>query len=279
MRNPADRRHDEIDALLSGLDRAPEGAELAAALRRLRGSLTQPPADDVTSRHIEAMTDAAVRAPVMGRWRERVAGLFVRPEPAFRRAPRWAGLGILSLLGFIGGLAAAGALPDPAQRIVASTVGHVGIDIPNPSDEGSEHGNIPEGTDEHGEPPVTPADDHSGDVGTENNEHGKTVASVAQDDSLEGCEHGMAVRDVASSKNQADEDAVGHSQDHDPCAAADAESSDEGDEAGDEGGDDAGGPPASTGLDRADDVRNGEGPGSGDEHGQPPRSDPDPDDD
>lgn len=197
--------------------------EVAEALEAIRSALTAPPPEHVAQRHLAAMRDAASEAPA-GWWaglRQRNVGR--NPMPAL--TPRWLVVGAVALLGFTGGLAAAGNLPDAAQSFVSQTVSHVGLDLPDPADDNAKAKGHDEGD--------ADADGDSDDVtGSDEDNHGQTVSSVARDDSLEGCEHGQAVRDVASSKSQGNEDAPGRSEDHDPCANAGADGEDEGEPEG-----------------------------------------------
>jgi hypothetical protein len=82
---------------------------------------------------------------------------------------RVAVLGLAAALTLTGGLASAGALPDPAQDAVANAAGHLGLHLPSSAD-------VPDQT-----------------------SHGKEVSNVARSTPEEGCEKGQAISEVASS--------------------------------------------------------------------------------
>lgn len=173
---------------------------LDEALEALRRSLTQPPEEHIAQRHLAAMRHAArEQSPVAGwAWRRERRNAM----PGFK--PRWIATGVAALLGLAGGLAAADLLPDPAQHLVSQLIAHTGVDVPDPHDNNGKAG-------EQGH-------NDDGDVGTQSNEHGKTVSSAAQSDEFEGCEHGQAVRDVAlGDTNPGDPDPQGPPDGHDPC--------------------------------------------------------------
>jgi hypothetical protein len=81
---------------------------------------------------------------------------------------RVAVLGLAAALTLTGGLASAGALPDPAQDAVANAAGHLGLHLPS--------ADVPDQT-----------------------SHGKEVSNVARSIPEEGCEKGQAISKVASS--------------------------------------------------------------------------------
>jgi hypothetical protein len=105
-----------------------------------------------------------------------------------------------------GGLAAAGALPDPAQDAVARAAERVGFALPANGDDGSppgKSGDHPGGP--HATSTTTTTPDDSTDPTTPTSHapagaHGAEVSAVARDESTVGCEHGRAVSAVASGK-------------------------------------------------------------------------------
>jgi len=83
---------------------------------------------------------------------ERIAATVTvkRTERAVPRSRRFASrtrVAVASLvasgLALTGGLAAAGALPDPAQRVASAVLGHVGISVPTGDEETAPHGTAP----------------------------------------------------------------------------------------------------------------------------------------
>jgi hypothetical protein len=76
------------------------------------------------------------------------------------------------------GLAAAGALPDPLQRGVASVASHLGIDLPNP-DGGSSSGPADGGTGGHGPAGGTPNGSTPGGAGSSSGGHEGSSGSGA----------------------------------------------------------------------------------------------------
>lgn len=240
-------------------DRPELDPELDRALASLRDGLRREPDEATATRHLAAMRRAASEEAPMGWWASLRERSTPRRNPMPALTPRWLAVSTAAVFGFTGGLAAADVLPDPAQNIVAETVSRVGIDLPDPDDR--RHGDDVEGADET----ETETDD------TPNNDHGKTVSSIAHDDSLTGCEKGQAVRGVASSKSQGQGN--GHSDGHDPCSRGDdgleTDSEDEG-ESGDENeSQEGGGPPSHLGDDDAP-GNSGSTPGRG--RGGPPSS-------
>lgn len=228
---------------------------LDRALASLRDHLRQVPDEATATRHLTAMRRAATEEAPVGWWAGRRERSTLRRNPMPALTPRWLAVSTAAIFGFTGGLAAADLLPDPAQNIVAETVSKVGIDLPDPDDRRG--GDDVKGA---GEPETDGFDTDD----NPNNDHGKTVSSVARDDSLTGCEKGQAVREVASSKSQGQGN--GHTEGHDPCAKG------QGDDVGEDGEDgDGGGPPAGLGEDDDQAPGNsGSAPGRG--RGGPPSS-------
>ncbi len=98
--------------------------------------------------------------------------LFGPTEPKHRHVltrRRVAVLGLAAALTLTGGLAAADALPGPAQDAVANVAGHLGLDFP-----------------------------HSADV-PDQTSRGQEVSSVAHSTPEVGCDKGQAISEVASS--------------------------------------------------------------------------------
>jgi hypothetical protein len=102
----------------------------------------------------------------------------IRKPKLLRRRLRVAAVGLAACLVLFGGLAVAGALPEPAQDAVADAAELVGFDLPGGSSE----------------------------QGEEASEHGKAVSETARSDEFSGCEKGMAVAEVATSKAAEDPD-------------------------------------------------------------------------
>lgn len=180
--------------------------QLNAVLDAIRAELARPPAEHIAQRHLTAMRATAPHSAGRRLWRNPM------PVVTFRSSAVSAAVA----MAFVLGLAAAGTLPDSAQNVVAETVSKVGLDLPDPDDErGGGHGKTGEADD-------SSEGDDSGEGGDADStdkadNHGRTVSSVAHDDSLEGCEHGQAVSDVASSKSESSGTGSGTDADHDPC--------------------------------------------------------------
>ncbi len=177
-----------VDAALEGretgepaLDRA---AQLVADLRRV---LLEEPLPEAAAGHLEAMSAAAGdeargSTPVLSRRR------------AARRR-RLASMPLAAVLVLGAGLAW-GAVTHPHQ---ASDVAEEAVAAAQERANGG----------------AETEDAETEDEGTEGATHGQEVSEVAQDDSLQGCEKGMAVSDVASSKGNKQ----GPKQD--PCSKGD----------------------------------------------------------
>jgi hypothetical protein len=206
MRHPGDYRDEmdrldprTVDAALEGRETGEPALDRAAKLvADVRHVLLAPPGPETLARHVAAMT-AAARSADRGYRPVRRAG---RPR---RRGLRGVALAAALVVG--AGVAGAVTLPDqasdPAEEAVAG-----------------EHGGAETGLEPAGEP-------------AEQSAHGQEVADVAHDDSLQACEKGQAVSDVADSK------ADGHRNDDpskdDPCAKGQGGSGGGGEEASAEG--------------------------------------------
>jgi hypothetical protein len=111
---------DSIEALLEGTGGAPDGYErVAELLGRLRERQAPEP-DEVVVTRMQAVVE------------QQLAG-------ATRGSARWRRLVLAGVIGggalvALGGLGAAGALPDAIQRPVSDVLGTVGIDAPSPDD-------------------------------------------------------------------------------------------------------------------------------------------------
>jgi hypothetical protein len=174
-----DDYHDEVserltaeraEAILSGRgnkDDDPLGAGLGLAFDELRREVLGEPASGVAARHLAAMIAASEKSSDR---RMRMARKWKPLRPA-----RLATVGLAAAVVLFVGLAAAGALPGPAQDAVADAASLVGIDLP-------------------------------GGTANESAEHGQEVSETARSTELEGCEKGMAVAEVATSKAQGDPD-------------------------------------------------------------------------
>jgi hypothetical protein len=112
-----------------------------------------------------------------------------------RANKRVAALGLAATLVLGAGIAAALTLPDQAADQAKENI--AGLEVPKGEGQGSqENGGIQSQT---------------------ASEHGKAVSDLAHDESLEGCEKGRDVSDLASSK--ADDNRKNEPNGKDPCAA------------------------------------------------------------
>jgi hypothetical protein len=156
----------EAEEVLSG-GRPTTGAArgAAAVVERLRTELLSPPPPSVEERHLFEMRAAA--GPDEPR-RD--------PMRTNTHRKRFASLGLAAALVLGAGLAGAITLPEQASEVAKQRI-------------------------EELQPPVGPGEGGQDDVTTQDaSDHGKAVSALAQDDSLEGCEKGRAVSDLASSK-------------------------------------------------------------------------------
>lgn len=206
---------DESEEILAGRAAAHDDTGLAGALDGLRRSLRRAPDPGEQRRHLAAMAVAARTGPPEEPERGPIGLLGTHPV---RRAV--AGVGALAL-GLTAGLALAGALPGPAQDVVAQLAGHAGVDLP-----GGDDGEPPDGGDG-----ATPAG-HLDPDASPNAEHGEAVSAVAHDESLEGCEKGQTVSSVASSKSDDHRQDDGAQQPDDPCAQGEGPPSANGEDGG-----------------------------------------------
>jgi uncharacterized membrane protein YgcG len=174
---------ERIEAILSGHEAPgdePGAARLAEVVRDLREGLLADVPAAVAAGHLEAMA-AARRSEPADAIPERRSDV----RAMTRRRVTLLGLAAALIIG--GGLmAAAVTLPDRASETARQVLG----DLPIPG------------------PTGTPADPSA-------NDHGQAVSELARDDSIQGCEKGTAVSDLASSK--ADEFRQDPGSPVDPC--------------------------------------------------------------
>jgi hypothetical protein len=178
---------ERADAIVEGRGRSddPQAMDLSAVLEDLRLELLEEPSPTVADRHLAAMAAASRASAVEGLTSEPAGRNAMSMKPAVFRKPklvrgrlRVAVVGLAACFVLFGGLAVAGALPEAAQDAVADAAELVGFDLPG-------------GSSERGE---------------EASEHGRAVSEVATSEELSGCEKGMAVAEVASSKAEEDPD-------------------------------------------------------------------------
>jgi hypothetical protein len=177
----------EVDDMLAGRELDdPVASRLSGLVRELREELLSDLEAEEARRHVAAMVEALGGKPASIPHRRHSMVAFTRKRMTL--------LGVAATLALGMGVAAAVTLPEQASDRAEEVVGS----LPDPQ---------PTGT---GQPPGVPPENA--------NDHGEAVSEVAHDDSLEGCEKGMTVSGVASSK------AAGHRQDDpptpDPCLQA-----------------------------------------------------------
>jgi len=123
-RDPSERRHeplpldrDTTERLLRGAVAPDDSPPGYADVARLVGGLQAPP------------------APAELRGFEHVAAAFATPRPR-RRRRRLQLVTVVAAAGVVtfGGLAAANALPAPAQRVTANVLHTIGVRVPSPSE-------------------------------------------------------------------------------------------------------------------------------------------------
>lgn len=190
MRPPDDYEYEmdrldprKVDAALEGRETGDPSLDPTAKLvADVRHVLLAPPGPDIQARHVAAMA-AAARSADRG-----FRPVRPRKRPG-RRGLRGLALAAVLLLG--AGIAGAVTVPDQASDRAGEAIAGA-------------HGRAEGQTvQEAGEP-------------AEQSAHGQEVVDVAQDESLQGCEKGQAVSDVASSNadgNRNDDPAK-----DDPCA-------------------------------------------------------------
>jgi len=173
---------DRADAIIEGRGPSedPLATELSVALEDLRLELLEEPSPEAADRHVAAMVAASrARSVVEGLVSEPAGRGAMSMKPADLRKPtmarrrvRVAVVGVAACFALVGGLVVAGALPGPAQDALADAAALVGFDLPG-------------GSSEQGEEALA---------------FGKEVSETAQSENVSGCEKGMAVAEVATSK-------------------------------------------------------------------------------
>lgn len=154
----------ELDRLLAGKVASGNGdlEELAAFIRDVRGRFGEPPSAETAARHLAAIVEAAHftgegEETTARQEREGSAADRERSgQPRSRRklmlrnpfSPLRAKLAVavtavgLLLLSAFGGVAYAGALPDPVQGAVADVAGTIGISLPGSGENDLDEGNV-----------------------------------------------------------------------------------------------------------------------------------------
>jgi hypothetical protein len=187
---------DTADRLLSGLvapDDAPPGYAEVAGFLRSCSRLSLP------DRTREQATIAAMTERISSRL---AADPPARGRVAVRRAARFklVSVAVGAMLVGTSGLAFAGELPAPAQRIAHKMFASVGVDIPTPDDPATTEG-VPAGS----EPPNSSAGSSAGTKGD-------AISDIATNHAGTGGAHGAAVSSEASN---------GHSQAGQPHGQSD----------------------------------------------------------
>lgn len=182
----------DLDRLLAGDASADDEdlGELAEAIRAIKAASGTEPDRAIQARHLALMaedirnldptiaggspTHPAV-TPSTPRRKSMLSTLFASLSAKIAAAS-------FAAVAATGGLAAAGALPDPAQQAVADAAAKIGLHLPSPEDDAS--------TQQHEAPEVGPVNED--------------VQGVLEDDSLEGRDKGDAVSDAADQNRQDD---------------------------------------------------------------------------
>ena len=216
---------DTADRLLSGSvapDDAPPGFAGVAGLLRSCAQLS-PPDGERERAAIFAMTQM-IRS-------HRSANPSVRGRVAARRSLRLklVGVGAGAMLVGTSGLAFAGELPAPAQRIAHTVFASIGLEIPTPDAPASPEG-VPDGseppTSGFGSPTATKGDEisaiaknHIGRAGA----HGAAVSSVASDGhSHAGQPHGQSDQPHGQSNEPHGQSGQPHGQSDQPHGQSDS---------------------------------------------------------
>jgi hypothetical protein len=150
MRDPRNLSDHDLDRLLAG--KAPNGGdpvdrELAAFVRDVRTAFLAQPAAETERRHLAAALEASRLTADKGDPSVRPASKSHRPGHQASGLPKWRRRTVLSSLfaslfakiaavaiaaaAATGGLAAAGALPAPAQQAISHAASTVGIHVPS----------------------------------------------------------------------------------------------------------------------------------------------------
>jgi hypothetical protein len=176
---------DADDLLSGGRPKAAPARAATAAVERLRRELLVTPGLEVSRLHLAAMRAAADSESL------HAGGSAMRN----RARKRVAALGLAATLVLGAGIAAALTLPDQAADQAKENI--AGLEVPKGGP-----GNLGE----------------NGGIQSEHaSEHGKAVSDLAHDESLEGCEKGREVSELASSK--ADNRKNESNGKDDPCTA------------------------------------------------------------
>ena len=151
MRNPWSPSDQDLDRLLAG--KAPNGGdpvdrELAAFVRDVRTGFLAQPAAETERRHLAAALEVSRLTADKGDPGVRPASKAPRPDRQASGLPKWRRRTVLSSLfaslfakiagvaiaaaAATGGLAAAGALPAPAQQAISHAASTVGLHVPSP---------------------------------------------------------------------------------------------------------------------------------------------------
>jgi hypothetical protein len=183
----------EIDALFAGRSDARD--DLSELVKAAKAVAQQAPAPEVERRHLaaiveEAHTHASHTGLATRSRRDKMRKIF---RPAWVKVLAIVGVALAATTG----LAAAGAMPQPAQDALSRVAEKLGVDMP-PS------GGIGQTVRERNDTGTAGEDIE----GAEEDENGKSVSddvhAVLEDESLEGAEKGDAVSGVASQNRQSD---------------------------------------------------------------------------
>lgn len=146
--NISDGDFDKVIAGKSGVQ-GPEAAELQRIMAQLNSAYVSPIPGASESRHLAAIQAANRSRSPQSSASGAASGFKSVLEPfksfgaSFRRTgfalsgatAVWAVVVALFMVSATGGLAAAGALPDPIQKVVSSAAASVGLDVPKPDTE------------------------------------------------------------------------------------------------------------------------------------------------
>lgn len=162
------------ERLLAGMSPADAPPGLEGVARLLAAARAEPSAAELAREEetVAAMAAAVAASPAAGRPIRTTAA---RPRMLLRLKVGSALVAGTMALGT--GLAAAGALPDPVQRIAATVLGTLGISVPSPTAHATGSAS----------PSALPTDNH-----------GAEVSDVARTTTATGSDHGAAVCAVAS---------------------------------------------------------------------------------